>query len=91
MGAGSLKKKKIVPHGARYRQADPHRRYTPTAQHLLKTQDPSLKHSHSASTSIEGTHAVTHDTDVNHMFELRDAKKNPIIQLSVSHPIKGEL
>ena len=40
---------------------------------------------------IEGTHAVTHDTDVNHIFEIRDSKKRPLIHISVSHPIKGEL
>ncbi len=40
---------------------------------------------------IEGTHAVTHDTDVNHIFEIRDSKKRPVIQLSVSQATKGEL
>ena len=50
-----------------------------------------LKHSNSGYMWIEGTHAVTHDTDVNHIFEIRDSKKRPLIHISVSHPIKGEL
>lgn len=42
-----------------------------------------LKHGKSGFLWIEGTHVVSQDTDEYHTFEIRDAKREPLVSFSV--------
>jgi hypothetical protein len=51
-----------------------------------------LKHSNSGYVWIDGTQYVSHDTALDHMFEIRDAIRTPVIRLWLVDPSeKGEL
>jgi len=50
-----------------------------------------LKHSKSGFVWIEGTHSVTHETDKEHQFEIRDNKHNPIMSVAIQTLDKSEL
>ena len=45
-----------------------------------------LKHSTGGYIWIEGTHSVTHDTDADHVFEIRDSQRTPIASFWVTKP-----